>query len=98
MGPGMYSLPTPRPEARPDLEDLRFTAYFERTVLSRRPYVTKDLCRRAVREAMAIAVQPDGRIRVWAILPELGGRALRVVILADGRTVHNAFLDRRFKP
>jgi hypothetical protein len=28
--------------------------------------------------------------------PELGGRALRVITLADGMTIHNAFLDRRF--
>ncbi|MDR3721430.1 MAG: hypothetical protein P4L00_07495 [Candidatus Acidoferrales bacterium] len=46
---------------------------------------------------MATAIQPDGRIRFWGILPELGGRALRVVTLADGETVHNAFPDRDFK-
>jgi hypothetical protein len=26
----------------------------------------------------------------------MGGRFLRVVLLADGDTVHNAFFDRRF--
>ena len=41
-------------------------------------------------------VQSDGRIRFWGVLPELGGRALRVVTLADGETVHNAFPDRNF--
>ncbi len=40
-------------------------------------------------------VQPDGRIRYWVLLPELG-RFLRVVTLEDGETVHNAFLDRSF--
>jgi hypothetical protein len=25
------------------------------------------------------------------------GRYLRVILLADGRTVHNAFFDRRFR-
>ena len=29
--------------------------------------------------------------------PVLGGRALRVVTLEDGETVHNAFLDRGFR-
>ena len=29
---------------------------------------------------------------------EMNGKYLRVVLLADGETVHNAFLDRRFKP
>jgi hypothetical protein len=28
---------------------------------------------------------------------ELGGRVLRVVTLADGKTIHNAFPDRNFK-
>jgi hypothetical protein len=39
--------------------------------------------------------QADGRIRRWARIPEAGGRVLRVVLLADGETVHNAFFDRR---
>jgi hypothetical protein len=43
-------------------------------------------------------VQLDGRIRRWAWIPEAGGRALRVILLPDGMTVHNAFLDRSFKP
>jgi hypothetical protein len=41
--------------------------------------------------------QPDGRIRHWGWVPRLG-RWLRVVTLEDGRTVHNAFLDRSFRP
>lgn len=28
--------------------------------------------------------------------PEMDNRYLRVVLLADGETVHNAFFDRRF--
>jgi hypothetical protein len=43
------------------------------------------------------AIQPDGRIRHWVWLPDLG-RWLRVVLLEDGATVHNAFLDRNFRP
>ena len=39
-------------------------------------------------------VQADGRIRRWARIPEPGGRALRVVLLQDKETVHNAFFDR----
>ena len=41
--------------------------------------------------------QADGRVRYWGWVPQLR-RWLRVVTLEDGRTVHNAFLDRRFKP
>ena len=42
-------------------------------------------------------IQANGRIRYWAPIPELG-KYLRVVTEADGETVHNAFLDRRFSP
>lgn len=40
--------------------------------------------------------QIDGRIRLWKAIDEAGGRYLRVVLLADRRTVHNAFFDRGF--
>ena len=43
-------------------------------------------------------VQADGRIRRWARIPEAEGRALRVVLLPDGETIHNVFFDRRYKP
>jgi hypothetical protein len=41
--------------------------------------------------------QSDGRIRHWRQISQAEGRWLRVVTLADGETVHNAFFDRRFK-
>jgi hypothetical protein len=44
------------------------------------------------------AIQEDGRIRRWAKVGEKGDRYLRVILLADGETVHNAFFDRRYKP
>ncbi|OPZ30230.1 MAG: hypothetical protein BWZ02_00838 [Lentisphaerae bacterium ADurb.BinA184] len=76
-----------------------FTEYFERKVLAKRPYLTKAMCIRAVAAPLRKEVQADGeRVRFWAAAPELGGRFLRVVTLADGRTIHNAFPDRRFKP
>ena len=46
----------------------------------------------------AETVQEDGRIRCWAKIDEMDGRYLRVILLADGVTVHNAFFDRGFKP
>ena len=42
-------------------------------------------------------VQADGRIRRWAKIPEAGDRYLRVVLLENGQTVHNAFFDRSFR-
>ena len=41
-------------------------------------------------------IQRDGRIRKWKWIPE-EGKFLRVILLADGETVHNAFFDRNFK-
>ena len=49
-----------------------------------------------VHHAVKEVVQSDGRIRRWAPIDEAGGRHLRVVLLQDGETVHNAFFDRRF--
>ena len=41
-------------------------------------------------------VQSDGRIRKWKKI-EREDRFLRVILLADGETIHNAFFDRSFK-
>ena len=41
--------------------------------------------------------QSDGRIRRWAKITDVNNKYLRVVLLGDGETVHNAFFDRSFK-
>lgn len=41
-------------------------------------------------------IQSDGRIRKWKRIEETG-KFLRVILLEDGETVHNAFFDRSFK-
>ena len=43
-------------------------------------------------------VQGDGRFRRWRRIPAAGGRVLRVVLLPDGETIHNAFFDRNALP
>jgi len=43
-----------------------------------------------------VEVQSDGRIRKWAKISEVN-KYLRVILLEDGETVHNAFFDRFFK-
>lgn len=53
--------------------------------------------RRAIQQPLAEVVQGDGRMRRWVYIPE-EQRHLRVILLADGGTVHNAFFDRRFRP
>jgi hypothetical protein len=42
------------------------------------------------------AVQSDGRIRKWKNIKEQG-KFLRVILLSDGVTIHNAFFDRSFR-
>lgn len=49
-----------------------------------------------IENAIHEEVQSDGRIRRWASIAEADGRYLRVVLLEDSTTVHNAFFDRRF--
>jgi hypothetical protein len=51
---------------------------------------------RAIEAPIRAVVQADGRIRRWGQIPERGGRYLRVVLLADGDTIRNAFFDRGF--
>ena len=53
---------------------------------------------RAITAPIARRGQADGRIRCWVRVPEMDNRFLRVVLLADGETVHNAFFDRDFEP
>lgn len=52
---------------------------------------------RAIQHPLREERQADGRIRRWARIPEMDNRALRVILLEDGETVHNAFFDRDFK-
>lgn len=42
-------------------------------------------------------IQSDGRIRRWARVSDFQNRALRVILLEDGLTVHNAFFDRDYE-
>ena len=77
---------------------MKTSRYFREQVLRKRPYIRQEWCERVVAQPLRREVQPDGRIRFWGVVPELGGRILRVVVLQDGETLHNAFPDRNFKP
>lgn len=57
------------------------------------------MCEAVLSSPLSTQVQADGRIRFWGHLnlpDEQKARILRVVTLDDGRTVHNAFIDRDF--
>lgn len=77
---------------------MKWTQYF----LSTRERPDREMIReawisQAIQHPIREAVQTDGRIRRWACIEAAEGRYLRVVLLADGETVHNAFFDRDFK-
>jgi hypothetical protein len=76
---------------------VKTTRYFEEQVLRKRPYIRREWCDEILANPVRREVQPDGRVRYWGFIPELGERALRVVTLDDGETVHNAFFDRGFR-
>ena len=77
---------------------MKFTAYFAHTRLRLdRAGIAVEWIERAIRQPDAERVQGDGRIRKWKRIAEADGRWLRVVLLEDGETVHNAFFDRRFE-
>jgi hypothetical protein len=76
----------------------KFTPYFENEVLRKRPYLTKEMCIRVIESPILAEAQEQDRHRFWAGVEDLDGRYLRVVTLADKVTIHNAFIDRRFKP
>jgi len=50
----------------------------------------------AIKRPVETEVQSDGRIRKWKYVQDVG-KYLRVILLEDGETVHNAFFDRDFK-
>ena len=78
---------------------MQFTQYFQ-TIRHRpdRSFISLEWIQQAIDHPVREVVQSDGRIRRWAPIAEMDGRHLRVVLLADGITVHNAFFDRRFRP
>ena len=78
---------------------VRCTRYFlEIRTRADRAVILDEWIERAIVNPLREEVQADGRIRRWAQIPEMEGRFLRVVLLPDGETVHNAFFDRGFKP
>jgi hypothetical protein len=76
---------------------LKVTAYFAAIrVRPDRALILDEWIERTIFAPLREHIQADGRIRRWAPIPEMEGRYLRVVLLPDGETVHNAFFDRRF--
>ena len=75
-----------------------YTDCFESEALRKRPYIEKTWRENVVAHFERREARSTGRVRFRARVPELGGRYLRVITLADGRAIHNAFPDRGFRP
>ena len=73
------------------------TRYFAFDVLTRRDYLDPIEIERIIRRPGRRQVQADGRIRLWGYAASLGGY-LRVVLLSDSETVHNALYDEDYQP
>ena len=76
---------------------MKFTRYFLYT--RHRPdrlRIRTEWIEETVRNPEHTEVQSDGRIRKWKKI-EAENRFLRVILLSDGETVHNAFFDRDFR-
>ena len=76
---------------------MKFTQYFLYT--RKRPdrsTIKEEWIKNAIDNPVKAEVQNDGRIRKWIYVEEVDAY-LRVILLPDGETVHNAFLDRNFQ-
>ncbi|MCX6152633.1 MAG: hypothetical protein NT007_00580 [Candidatus Kapabacteria bacterium] len=77
---------------------MKFTKYFEYTRLrADRIGIKEDWIANAFFNPIHEETQIDGRIRRWAKIDDADGKYLRIVILDDNETIHNAFFDRSFK-
>ena len=78
---------------------MKTTAYFD-SIRQRpdRSIIQGEWVERAIQAPVREILQADGRIRRWVQVPEMENRYLRVILLADGETVHNAFFGRGFAP
>ncbi len=77
---------------------MKTTQYFQYTRQRPDRAIILDLwIEQVIKNPLREEIQSDGRIRRWARIAEMENRALRVILLEDGETVHNAFFDRGFK-
>ena len=78
---------------------MKTTQYFEAMrVRPDRALIQDEWIQRVIDHPVKETIQKDGRIRRWAPIAEMGNKYLRVILLPDGQTVHNAFFDRSFTP
>jgi CHAD domain-containing protein len=78
---------------------MKFTQYFQvMRQRSDRMNIKIEWIEQVVENPIKEIIQQDGRIRRWGIIEEMESKYLRVILLPDKETIHNAFFDRSFKP
>lgn len=76
---------------------MKYTEYFLFTrKRADRASIKNDWIEYVIENYIYQEIQSDGRIKRWGFIEEQN-RFLRVVLLEDGETVHNAFFDRDFR-
>ena len=76
---------------------MKFTQYFLYTRQRKdRIEIKYEWIERVVNNPAKTHTQNDSRIKKWAYIDEVQ-KYLRVILLEDGLTVHNAIFDRSFK-
>ena len=76
---------------------MKTTQYFRYTkIRPDRAQIKDEWIESVMKNPVKEEVQSDGRIRKWGKIKEVN-KILRVIILEDGKTVHNAFFDRSFR-
>jgi len=76
---------------------MKFTQYFLHIQLRPdRAKIKMKWIEETVKNADYTEIQSDGRIRKWKRIEE-EDKFLRVILLPNGETIHNAFFDRSFK-
>lgn len=76
---------------------MKTTKYFDfRRQKPDRKDIQDEWIQRVIDSPIRTEVQSDGRIKIWGRIEEVD-KYLRVILLEDCETVHNAFFDRSFK-
>jgi hypothetical protein len=76
---------------------MKTTLYFEYTRKRQdRAQIKDEWIKFVIENPEKTQIQSDGRIRKWSRISEVN-KYLRVILLEDGITVHNAFFDRSYK-
>ncbi len=76
---------------------MKKTKYFDfRRQQPDRKDIKVEWIQRVLDSPLQTEIQTDGRKKLWGRIEEVA-KYLRVVVLEDGETVHNAFFDRSFK-